>query len=42
MADEQAFDFGTPVKPGTEWDDSPQPVVPPVPAAAKPPSAATL
>jgi hypothetical protein len=42
MADEQAFDFGTPVKPGTEWDDSPQPVVPPVPAAAKPKSAATL
>ena len=28
MADEQAFDFGTPVKPGTEWADSPQPVAP--------------
>jgi hypothetical protein len=42
MAEEQAFDFGTPVKPGTEWDDSPQPVVPPVPAAAKQQSAATL
>jgi len=38
----EALDYGTPVKPGTEWDDSPQPVVPPVPAAAKPPSAATL
>jgi len=46
MAEAQAIDFGTPVVPGTEWEDAPQPVVPPavpaVPAAAKPPSAATL
>ena len=46
MAEAQAIDFGTPVVPGTEWENSPQPVVPPVapavPAAAKPQSAATL
>ena len=30
MAETQAIDFGTPVVPGTEWEDAPQPVVPPV------------
>jgi hypothetical protein len=30
MADAQAIDFGTPVKPGTEWDAQPQPVAAPV------------
>ena len=46
MAEAQAIDFGTPVVPGTEWENSPQPVVPPVvpavPAAAKPQSGAKL
>jgi hypothetical protein len=46
MAEAQAIDFGTPVVPGTEWEDAPQPVVPPaapaIPAAAKPQSAAKL